>query len=141
MGGSGGKPNSGSTLIPSPMALNLTFPDLSNVESTDHEAENNNFVGCKAVFNYSAENNTSRGQPASCTQNFHFLTACVRAILVKCYIRTEWRPFMHKMHFFALHHADSVARSSSLSPLSAASATFEFPLLHSPGFTTASPHR
>ncbi len=32
------------------MALNLTFPDLSNVELTDLYAENNNFVGCKAVL-------------------------------------------------------------------------------------------
>ncbi len=35
------------------------LPDLSNVESTDLLAENNNFVGCKAVVNYRAENNTS----------------------------------------------------------------------------------
>ncbi len=42
------------------MALNLNFPDLSNVESIDLSAENNNFVSCKAVVNYCAENNTSQ---------------------------------------------------------------------------------
>ncbi len=42
------------------MALNLTSPDLSNVESGYHYAVNTNFVGCKAVVvNSSAENNTS----------------------------------------------------------------------------------
>ncbi len=33
------------------MARDLTFPDLSNFESTDLKAENNNFEGCKAVVN------------------------------------------------------------------------------------------
>ena len=38
-----------------------SFPiGLSNIESGDHKAENNNIVGCKAVVNDSAENNTSR---------------------------------------------------------------------------------
>ncbi len=59
MGGSGGKPNTESTRIPSPMARNVTFPNLSNIESTDLEVENNNFVGWKAVVNNSVENNTS----------------------------------------------------------------------------------
>ena len=40
-----------------PMARNITSPGLYNVESTVLYAENNNFVGCKAVANYSAENN------------------------------------------------------------------------------------
>ena len=54
MGGSGGKPNTENTLIPS-----LTSPELSNVELGDNSAENNSLVGCKAVVKNSAENNTS----------------------------------------------------------------------------------
>ncbi len=54
------------------MAWNVTSPDLSNVELKHHKAEYNNFGGCKAVVNYSAENNTSTtfgAQVFFCAQN------------------------------------------------------------------------